>query len=45
MKNEIRMYLAEIILGWVIRIAPNNTEGLNLKLLLWNYYKAKLAGK
>ena len=39
---EFRMYLAEVLLGWIIDIAPNSVEGIALKMIIRAYLKAKL---
>ena len=45
MKNEIRMYIAEVLLGWVIDIAPDTVEGIGLVMIIGAYFKAKIDGK
>ena len=35
--SELRMYLAEKLLSWAFDVAPNNKEGLFLKLYVGRY--------
>ena len=39
MRNEFRMYLCELLLNLIMRIAPNNNEGWELTLMVSVYIK------
>jgi len=42
MWNELRMLIAEWLLGLVIKVAPNNDEGYNLVFAIMKYLEDKL---
>jgi hypothetical protein len=35
---EIRMWMAEKLLSWSSRMAPNTPEGQGLKFHIWRYF-------
>ena len=42
LKSEIRMWLAEKLLGWAFDIAPFNSEGQKMRTHISNYYWSKI---
>lgn len=42
MRNEIRIYLCEVLLHWIVYIAPNNEKGARLILIIKEYIEDEL---
>ena len=45
LKIEIRMWIAEKLLGWSFDITPFNEEGQKLRKHICNYYLSKIQDK
>lgn len=44
-KNQFRIYLAELLLGWVLSLAPKNEEGLRLIHFIKGYFQTVIEDK
>lgn len=40
--NLIRIYIAELLLGLVVRVAPKDEEGMKLIRVIYEYVKEKI---
>lgn len=39
---EIRLFIAEILLGWAMRIAPKGVESDEITKMVYKYFKNKV---
>lgn len=45
MRSELRIYLCEVMLHWIVRIAPNDKNGVRLVTIIKEYIEDEIHHK